>query len=80
MRDDLIELLFTKYQLKLIVQYWPLYRSELFRNFGLGEAQVPEADRFFDNMVSFPWWSDMSNEVLDEMAERVHGALAELRS
>jgi dTDP-4-amino-4,6-dideoxygalactose transaminase len=78
-RDDLIELLFTKYQLKLIVQYWPLYRSELFRNFGLGQARVPEADRFFDHMVSFPWWSDMSDDVLDEMAARVHAALAELR-
>ena len=50
-RDDLIGRLAEVYQLKCIVQYWPLNRTELFRNIGFGEAQVPESDRFFDNMI-----------------------------
>ena len=79
-RDHLIEMLFTKYRIKPVVQYWPLYRSELFRKFGFGEADVPEADRFFDNMLSFPWWSDMSEEILDEMADRTRRALEEMRT
>jgi len=79
-RDDLIETLFTKYHVKPVVQYWPLYRSELFGKFGFGQADVPEADRFFDNMLSFPWWSDMSEETLDEMADRTRRALEELRT
>ena len=77
---DLIDLLYRKYRVKCIVQYWPLYRSELFRSLGHGEADVPETDRFFDNMISFPWWSDMADEVLDDMAERTRSALAELRA
>lgn len=78
-RDDLIRLLRQKYNVNVIVQYWPLYRSELFKKFGFGEADVPQTDRFFDNMVSFPWWSDMSDELLDDMAARTRSALDELR-
>jgi dTDP-4-amino-4,6-dideoxygalactose transaminase len=78
-RDDLMLLLREKYQLRCIVQYWPLNRSELFRKFGFGQADVPETDRFFDNMISFPWWSEMSDELLDDMAERTRNALGELR-
>ena len=79
-RDDLIALMRHKYRVKLIVQYWPLYRSELFQSFGFGEAHTPEADHYFDNMVSFPWWSDMSDSLLDDMADRTRRALDELRS
>ena len=78
-RDDLIKLLFEKYQLKTIVQYWPLYRTELFKKFGFGEAQVPNSDHFFNNMISFPWWSDMGNAVVEDIAERVRDAVMELR-
>ena len=78
-RDTLMELVRGKYQLNCIVQYWPLNRSELFRSFGFGEADVPESDRFFDNMISFPWWSDMPDAIIDDMAERMRQALDELR-
>lgn len=78
-RDDLIDLLRQKYNLELIVNYWPLYRTELFRNFGFAQAQVPETDRYFDNMVSFPWWSDMPDETIDDMIDRVKKAIDELR-
>lgn len=78
-RDDLIELAYEKYKLKLIVQYWPLNRSELFSKHGLGGANIPQSDRFFDNMVSFPWWSQMGHELVDQMAARVRSALDELR-
>lgn len=77
--DDLITLLRDGYAVKAIVQYWPLYRSELFREFGFGEADVPETDRFYDNMVSFPWWSDMSDAIIDEMGRRTRAALDALR-
>ena len=79
-RDDLIDLIYSKYAVKCIVQYWPLHRTELFRSLGQAEAQVPESDRFFDNMISFPWWSDMEDQVIDDMAERTRKALTELRS
>ncbi len=79
-RDDLIRLLFEKYNLKCIVQYWPLYRSELFQRFGLESANVPVTDHYFDNMISFPWWSDMEDALLDDMAARIGNALTALRN
>ncbi|MBN1341127.1 MAG: DegT/DnrJ/EryC1/StrS family aminotransferase [Phycisphaerae bacterium] len=79
-RDDLIQLLHEKYNLKCIVQYWPLHRTELFSRHGFGLADVPETDRFFDNMISFPWWSDMPEDLIDDMAERVRLAIDELRT
>lgn len=78
-RDDLINLLYHKYQLKAIIQYWPLNRTELFGKFGFQPADVPHTDRFFDNMISFPWWTGMSEETLDDMARRTRCALDELR-
>lgn len=76
---DLIERLFEKYKLKCIVQYWPLNRSDLFKKFGFGDAVVPETDRFFDNMISFPWWSSMGDDLVDDMARRAVSALDEMR-
>jgi dTDP-4-amino-4,6-dideoxygalactose transaminase len=78
-RDNLIVLSRNKYKLKLFVQYWPLYHSELFSKFGFGEANVPECDRFFNNMISFPWFSDMPDDLIDEMANRTRNILDELR-
>ncbi len=79
-RDELFKLLRDKYRLKVIVQYWPLYHSELFRSHGFGEADVPETDRFYAGMVSFPWWSDMGDDVLDDMADRTRRGLDEFRA
>lgn len=78
-RNDLIQLLHQKYNLKCIVQYWPLNRTELFRKFGFAQANIPETDRFFDSMISFPWWSDMADEVIDDITDRTASALDELR-
>jgi perosamine synthetase len=78
-RDDLIELLLKKYNLKCGVNYWPINRSELFEKFGFGKAAIPNSDRFFDNMLSIPWWSDMQEAELDDIAGRIAEALVELR-
>ena len=72
-------LLREKYQLQCIVQYWPLNRAELFHNFGFGDADVPQTNRFYDNMISFPWWSDMPDDLIDQMADRTRQAIEELR-
>lgn len=78
-RDDLIELLRGKYRLKAVVHGWPLYRTELFSHHGFGVGNVPETDRLFDNIIGFPWWTGMNDDVIDDMAERVGDALTELR-
>ena len=77
-RDDLIQHLLDRYQLKTIVQYWPLHRTPLFQQFGFDRAEVPESDRWFDNMISFPWWSDMPDATIDDMAERIVAAIGDV--
>lgn len=79
-RDDLIELLHRDYGIKCIVQYWPLYRSELFQSFGYGNIRLPNTDTFFDNMISFPFWSDMPEKTLDYMGDSIRSALQRLRN
>lgn len=79
-RDDLIALLFDEYRIKCIVQYWPLYRSDLFKAFGYGDTRCPETDRFFDNMISFPWWTDMPEETVEYLVRSVREAVERLRT
>lgn len=78
-RDALIERLYKRHEIKCIVQYIPLYRVPLFKAFGYGESQCPASDRFFDHMISFPWWTGMPDEVLDYMASSTKAIVGELR-
>ncbi|MFZ2302816.1 MAG: DegT/DnrJ/EryC1/StrS family aminotransferase [Gallionella sp.] len=78
-RDDLIRLLSTEYGVKAIVQYYPLYRYDLFRKAGLGHADVPETDRFFDNMISFPFSVEINDEDFAYLVGAVRNALRKLR-
>lgn len=78
-RDALIELLWKEYEIKCIVQYWPLYRSELFKKFGYTNIYCPNAEYFFDHMISFPWWSDMPLEILEYMTTAVQESIVQLR-
>jgi dTDP-4-amino-4,6-dideoxygalactose transaminase len=78
--DDLIELLFNKYKIKTVVQYCPLNRYPLFEKIGFGEADCPNSDDFFDNMISFPFQVWMSEKEFEYMIESVKNALIELRS
>jgi dTDP-4-amino-4,6-dideoxygalactose transaminase len=78
-RDDLIALLAYTYGVKCVVQYYPLYRYPMFRKAGFGEAACPETDRFFDNMISFPFHHWMPDDQFDYMLDSVQKALLRLR-
>ena len=78
--DDLIELLSSKYKIKVIVQYYPLNRYPLFVKMGFGSANCPNTDSFFDNMVSFPFHHWLSSADFDYMIESTKLALNELRT
>lgn len=79
-RDDLIELMAQKYLIKTIVQYYPLYRYPMFQKAGFGQADCPNTDDFFDNMISFPFYLWMPEEDFDYMIESIKKSLEELRS
>lgn len=78
-RDDLIELLFTRYGVQCAVQYYPLYNYELFQRNGYTERVCPMSDAFFDGMISIPFWTDMEDEILRYLGDSLAGALDTLR-
>lgn len=78
-RDDLIDLLAFSAGVKAVVQYYPLYRYPMFQKAGFGEADCPQTERFFDNMVSFPFQQWMPEEQFETMIALVRKALGELR-
>lgn len=60
-RDHFIRAMHDEKGIKCVVQYIPLDRYDFYRRLGFGAAQCPEADKFFDTMISFPfqhWMSD----------------------
>lgn len=78
-RDNLIELLVSRFKIKAIVQYYPLYRYPMFKKAGFGQARCPETDKFFDNMISFPFHLWMSDKDFDYLINSVKQALTDLR-
>ncbi|MBD3291110.1 hypothetical protein GF337_20045 [candidate division KSB1 bacterium] len=78
-RDDLIDLLFTEYGIKCVVQYYPLYRYDLFQKDGYATAACPETDRFFDNMLSFPFGTDLTENDMSYLIESIDNAITKLK-
>jgi perosamine synthetase len=78
-RDDLIRILSTEYGVKTIIQYYPLNRYDLFKKTGHAEADIPETDMFFDNMISFPFSIVLSDADFNYMLKSVKAALQQLR-
>jgi perosamine synthetase len=78
-RDDLIRLMAHEYGVKLIVQYYPLYRYPLFQKMGFGKNDCPETDFFFDNMVSIPFHIWMSESDFEFVIQAMRASLDKLR-
>jgi dTDP-4-amino-4,6-dideoxygalactose transaminase len=80
-RNDLIETLFHDFQIKCVVQYYPLYRYELFQKHGYrDDGSCPETNRFFDSMISFPFGSDFSDHEVDYLISSIDTALGRLEA
>ena len=79
-RDDFLSTLTYSFGVRAVVQYNPLYRYPMFRKAGFGAADCRETDRFFDNMVSFPFQQWMPEADFDLMISLVKGALDQMRS
>lgn len=78
-RRDFMDLMAFNYRIKVIVQYYPLYRYPMFVKAGFGNADCPNADYFFDNMVSFPFHHWMNEKEVDYMVECTRKTLDCLR-
>jgi perosamine synthetase len=80
--DNLIEDLYIKFGIKCVVQYYPLYNYELFINNGysIDKNACPKSDDFFDNMISFPFKSEMTSSELDYLISSIKNVLNSFRN
>ena len=78
-RNDLIRMLHDEYNIRCSVHYIPLYRVDLFKKMGCGKGHCPASERYFDNMLGYPWWSDMPDKLLDYFIGSTRAACARLR-
>ena len=78
-RDDFMRKMAHEKGIQCVVQYQPLNRYPLYRKIGFGEADCPNADHFFDNMVSFPFQHWMSDGDFEYMLLSTKAILESLR-
>ena len=78
-RNDLIRILSEEYKIQPVVQNNPLYRYPLMIRAGFGDANCPNTDQFFDNMLSLPFYEWFSEEQLDYLVVTTRKAVEQLR-
>jgi perosamine synthetase len=74
-RDDFIRKIAIEKGIQCIVQYYPLNRYPLYQKSGYSEANCPNADNFFDNMVSFPFHHLMTDKEFEYLLQSTHETL-----
>ena len=77
-RDDLIKILYNKFNIKCVIQYYPLNRYDLFKKNGMGNASVPNTDEFYDNMISIPFSLTFSEEENNYLVNSIKESIKEL--
>ena len=77
-RDEVMKKLVYDKKIQCVVQYYPLNRYPLYQKLGFGEADCPNTDEFFDNMISFPFQHWMSDEDFEYMLQATKEVMREL--
>ncbi len=78
-RNNLIRKLFEVYSIKCAVQYYPLYKYPLFKKMGLGKHKCQNTEKFFNNMISFPFHIWMTDKQFNYMILSIKKTLIDLR-
>ena len=63
--------------IQCVVQYYPLYRYDLYIKSGNSESNCPNTDIFFDNMISFPFNHRISDLDFEWMIEITNKCILE---
>lgn len=78
-RDEFMRKISREKGIQCVVQYYPLNRYDFYKKSGLEQADCPNTDAFFDNMVSFPFHHWLSDADLDYILESAKEVLDSLR-
>ena len=70
--DFIIEKLYKNFGIKCAVQFYPLYKYPLFKKMGYSYAKCPNTEKFYNNMISFPFHIWMNNRHFDYMIKCVN--------
>ena len=70
-RDDFMQAMFSKFGIKCVTQYYPLYRYELFRTKGFASPGLEKTDDYYDNMVSLPFCHETTEAQADYIVNSV---------
>ena len=76
-RDEFISKMANE-GVQCIVQYYPLYRYDLYKKLGYSNAKCPNTDIFFDNMVSFPFQQTIESSDFKWMIQITKKCLSQL--
>ncbi len=66
-RDQFIKMMAEDEKIQCVVQYYPLYRFDFYQKVGQSNSNCPNADIFFDNMISFPFHHMMNDRDFQKM-------------
>ena len=77
-RDVFMKIISKKYRIKTIVQNCPLNRYPLFKKFKT-KHKLTNSDNFFDTMISWPFYTYMSEKNFNYMISSTKKTLLELR-
>ena len=78
-RDKFISRMAKQYGIQCAVQYYPLYRYPFYEKIGFSDADCPNTDKYFDNMVSFPFGHSLTDTELNTITTSTISVLDSLR-
>ncbi|MCR5561844.1 MAG: DegT/DnrJ/EryC1/StrS family aminotransferase [Desulfovibrio sp.] len=78
-RDAFMRAMYEKKGVKCVVQYIPLDRYDFYTRLGYGRADCPNADTFFDTMISFPFQHWMPEDQFQYMLGAARAVMESLR-
>ena len=64
-RDAFMRRMSELHGVQCAVQYLPLHRYDYYRKLGFAEANTPNAEDFFENMISFPFHQSLTEADID---------------
>ena len=62
-----------------VVQYYPLNRYDFYKKLGYGEADCPNTNQFFDNMISFPFHHMMEEDTFAKLIVITKNVISKLQ-
>lgn len=78
-RDRFMQKMHDEKGIKCVVQYLPLNRYDFYKKLGYGKADCPNADAFFDTMVSFPFQHWLSDSDFAYLVDSIKSVIEEMR-